>query len=371
MQRRSTPTPRGPSLQGLPRLEARVQPPVAVVLGSPRSTAALVAELPTRAVTCYQMDLYQADRLREEIAQVGHGEQVVTAPDLWDLPADFATVLYPAPHGGERLLKLDMLEQAFHILRPGGQLLVLSPYASDQLFLPALKKVFGRVHQTPTTGGNVFWCQREGDRPRRRHEVTFQARIGSDTLRFLSRPGVFSHGRLDEGARALLEVAEIEPGDRVLDLGCGCGANGCFAARRAARPRALTEARSGLLSLSVLTEPAPAGVTTFVDSNVRAVALAALNARANGVPSFETVASSRLTELPDGGFDVVLANPPYFAHDSIARLFTERGLSLLRRGGRFYLVTKQAGRIGSFVADAFGEVEMQERRGYTVFAAVR
>src|SRR5262245_19897794 len=125
MRRRPSAANRRPSLQGLAKLADRLVSPVAVVLGSPAPTAALVAELPTRAVTCYQMDLYQADRLREELAELGQGEQVVTAPDLWDLPADFATVIYPAPHGGERILKLDMLEQAFHILRPGGTLIVL------------------------------------------------------------------------------------------------------------------------------------------------------------------------------------------------------------------------------------------------------
>ncbi len=364
MGRRPTEARRGPSLQGVPRLEGRIQPPVAVILGAPAATAALVAELPTRDVTCYQMDLYQADRLREELAQLGQGEQVVTAPDLWDLPPHFETVVYPAPRGGERILKLDMLEQAYHGLRPGGHFIVLSPFPSDDFFPAALKKAFGRAHNTPHAGGTLFWCRREGDRPRRRHEVTFQARVGDDTLRFLSRPGTFSYGRLDEGARALLEAAEIEPGDRVLDLGCGCGTNGCFAARRGAAPRGRQ------LSLAVLSEPAPPGVT-FVDSNVRAVALAALNARANGVPSFETVASSGLAELSDTRFDVVLANPPYYAQDSIARLFTERGLALLRRGGRFYLVTKQAGRIGSQVAETFGEVEVVARRGYEVFVAVR
>src|SRR5262245_28765510 len=349
MRRRPSEANRWPSLQGLARLEPHLQPPFAVVLGPAAATAGLVAALSSRAVTCYQMDLYQADRLREELAEVGQGEQVVTAPDLWDLPADFTTVIYPAPRGGERILKLDMIEQAFHVLRPGGHLVVLSPFQGDQLFPAALKKVFGKVQNTARDGGTVFWCRREGDRPRRRHEVTFSAKVGDDKLRFVSRPGVFSYGRFDDGARALVETMHVEPGDRVLDLGCGCGTNGCFAARRSA-----AVGRGGTLSLPVLSGGAAAGRTTFVDSNVRAVARAGLNAAANGRTGFETVASSRLEELPEEGFDVVLANPPYYAHDSIAWLFTERGLALLRPGGRFYLVSKQAGRMGEQVADVFG-----------------
>ncbi len=45
-------------------------------------------------------------------------------PDLWDLPADFGTAVYMPARGGERELKIDMVEQAFHVLRPGSALAV-------------------------------------------------------------------------------------------------------------------------------------------------------------------------------------------------------------------------------------------------------
>src|SRR5262249_10558005 len=158
---------------------------------------------------CYQMDLYQAERLRQELADRTVAASVVTAPDLWDLPEPLQTLVYPVPQGGERILKLDMLEQAFHTLRPHGRLIVLSPYEKDELIAASLKKIFGRVH---SPGGAAFWAQRERDRPRRRHEVTFQVSRGElPSLRFLSRPGVFAYGRFDDGARALVEIAEVEP----------------------------------------------------------------------------------------------------------------------------------------------------------------
>jgi 16S rRNA (guanine1207-N2)-methyltransferase len=321
---------------------------VAVVLGSPGEAARIVAALGGPDVTCYQMDLYQAERLREALAEQGLAARVVTAPDLWDLPADFQTVLYPAARGSERALKIDMVEQAYHVLRPRGTLVVWSPYETDQLFPGLLKKVFGRVHTPEGVGTTVTWSLRDGDRPRRRHEVTFQAHVGDfPSLRFVSRPGVFSYGRFDDGARALVETMLVEPGDRVLDLGCGCGTNGAFASQR-----------SG-----------PDGRVTFVDSNVRATALAELNARANGVPAFDVMASSGAEGLPDWAFDVALANPPYFAQGSIARLFLERSRALLRPGGRLYLVTRQPNQVGELVVEVFGGAEAVERRGYTVFGA--
>jgi 16S rRNA (guanine1207-N2)-methyltransferase len=296
------------------------------------------------------MDLYQAERLSAELEEHGLAARVTAAPDLWDLPQPVQTLVYPVPERGERALKLDMLEQAFHALRPHGRLVVLTPYEKDQFIPTALKKVFGRVHAPAAGEGVLFWVQRDGDRPRRRHEVAFQVSRGeAPSLRFVSRPGTFSYGRFDDGARALVESAEVRPGDAVLDLGCGCGTNGVIA---------------GLST-------GPEGSVGFIDSNVRAVALAALNAQANGLTAFRAVASSDVSGLPEESFDVALANPPYYAQLSIAQLFIDRGAELLRPGGRFYLVTKQPDQVGPLAAETFGTTQVVLRRGYTVLCAER
>jgi 16S rRNA (guanine1207-N2)-methyltransferase len=326
----------------------RLRPPLAIVLGAPREVVELLSMLGIEGATCFQMDLYQAARLRDELARQNVAASVATRADLWDLPADFQSVLFPSAEGSERELKIDMVEQGFHILRPRGLYMVLSPYEKDQLFPALLKKIFRRVHAT-VAGGTAFWCHRDGERPRRRHEVTFHARLGeAPSLQFLSRPGVFSYTRLDDGARALVESMEINPADRILDMGCGCGANGCFGARQAG----------------------PDGSVVFVDSNLRAVALAEHNARLNGIERFETVASADMNELASRSFDVVLANPPYYAQSTIAQLFIEKAESLLRPGGRLYLVTRQADQVGPITAERFGRTDVMERRGYVILSAV-
>src|SRR5947209_730415 len=116
-------------------LGTRARAPFGILMGSPVEAADLALGLASREITCYQMDLYQAERLELELGQFDLETRVVTAPDLWDLPADFQTLLYPVPRGGERGLKLDLIEQAFHVLRPHGILVVLSPYEKEQ-FLP-------------------------------------------------------------------------------------------------------------------------------------------------------------------------------------------------------------------------------------------
>src|SRR5690349_12636871 len=112
----------------------KLKPPVGVILGSPAEVAELVGVLPSSDVTCYQMDLFQADRLRHDLKESGNFAEVVTAADLWDLSAPLQTLVYPVPLGGERALKLDMIEQGFHALQAGGTLAVLSPYDRDEFF---------------------------------------------------------------------------------------------------------------------------------------------------------------------------------------------------------------------------------------------
>ncbi len=110
---------------------------------------------------------------------------------------------------------------------------------------------------------------------------------------------------------------------------------------------------------------------TFVDSNVRAVALAEANARAADLTDFQAVAAVRLEGLPDRAFDVIMTNPPYYAQNAIARLFVERSKSLLKPAGRFYLVTKQFDQIEPIVRETLGEPELFESRGYIILAVTR
>jgi 16S rRNA (guanine1207-N2)-methyltransferase len=88
------------------------------------------------------MDRFQAARLADILTTRSRSATIETRPDLWDLanPPGLQTLIYPVPYGGERALKLDMVEQAYHVLAPHGVLIVLSPYDKDDLFPPALKR---------------------------------------------------------------------------------------------------------------------------------------------------------------------------------------------------------------------------------------
>ncbi len=330
----------------------RVKPPVCVALGPPWPVANLVGllDLPESEVTCVQFDLHQTARVRECLAEVGAPAEVVTLPDLWDLPQRFGSVIFPASAHADRELKLDIVEQAYHILQPGGLFLALSEYEKDSQFSRWQKKVYGKCGETPSSEiGMAFFSTRPAEEAkRRRHEIEFHASIGEGpSMTFVSRPGTFSYGRFDNGSRAMLEVTEVHEGDNILDLGCGNGAVGCLAAGQAG----------------------PTGRVTFIDSSLRAVALAELNAKANGTPNPKFIASTRLEGLAPNSFDVILANPPYYAKSEITRLFVEGTRDLLKPGGRYYIVTKMPTAVMPLIFDTYGDCSVIENRGYSVVLA--
>src|SRR5262245_23199790 len=94
---------------------ARVTPPVCIALGPPRPTALLVEALNGVETVCFQLDLHPAEKLRYFLGERKIAAEVVTSADLWDLPQRFNTVLFPAAAHAERDLKLDVIEQAYHV----------------------------------------------------------------------------------------------------------------------------------------------------------------------------------------------------------------------------------------------------------------
>ena len=50
---------------------------------------------------------------------------------------------------------------------------------------------------------------------------TLSVRVLGETLTLRTRPGLFSPEHVDRGTLAMLSRAELRPGMRVMDLGCG------------------------------------------------------------------------------------------------------------------------------------------------------
>ncbi len=60
----------------------------------------------------------------------------------------------------------------------------------------------------------------------------FDIELNGIPMVFETRPGLFAPGGLDRGTRAMLSCVSFSPADKVLDLGCGYGVVGIYAAKR-------------------------------------------------------------------------------------------------------------------------------------------
>jgi 16S rRNA (guanine1207-N2)-methyltransferase len=166
----------------------------------------------------------------------------------------------------------------------------------------------------------------------------FKTTIDRREYTVCSRPGVFSGDGLDPGAAALIAAMKINPGDSVLDLGCGTGIVGIVAATRTA-PK----------------------LVWLVDVDSDAVASAAETARANGLEGVTVQASDSVESVGDRRFDVVVTNPPFHVGRSteldVAREFIRASAAVMQPKGSTYVVANRFLPYESTMAEVFGRVE--------------
>ena len=165
-------------------------------------------------------------------------------------------------------------------------------------------------------------------------------------LRFETSPTLFSPRELDEGSLALLSQVSIEQGDKVLDLGCGYGLLGIFAAKFT-RPEAVF----------------------LLDRDEAAIDCAKRNIVLNGVEGAVCAVSEGFHDFHEAGFTKILCNPPYHADFSVARHFIEKGFNRLAVGGTMWMVTKRGPWYRNKLRAIFGSVRVHSVRSYLVFEA--
>ena len=143
-------------------------------------------------------------------------------------------------------------------------------------------------------------------------ERAIQVELAGVRADFCTDAGVFSRDGLDFGSRLLIETVHPLLHGRVLDMGCGWGAIGVLLARLC-----------------------PDAQITMADINERAVALAARNARQNGV-SAETLVSDGYENIAPS-FDAIVTNPPIRAGKQTVYRILDEAKTRLAPGGRLFL----------------------------------
>lgn len=304
-------------------------------------------QLPQAAVYCHYLDLYQAEQARRSIKERPENLSIGCAADFPQSEVDL--VAFPFSAQGEAELTRERIQAGYELLAVGGQMLASTDNRRDHWLHEQMAKLFGKVVRHTADSGAVYRGKKhEPLKKRKSFAAEFVFRDRDHLIRAYSRPGVFSHRRIDPGARQLLNAMEVTAATRVVDIGCG----------------------SGVLSLAAALR-APNVEVHAVDSNARAIECVDRGAAMNGLKNIHATLNASGEYEGQGTFDLVLANPPYYAAFQIARLFACAGHTALRRGGRILMVTKSPDWYRENMPNWFADVQIESSKEYYIVRAVK
>lgn len=316
-------------------------------LGQGRFAAAVATEHPECSATCFYLDIYLAEQARRAYADGPANLAVHCAADLPTEETD--VVAFPLPAGGEAELARDFMQAGYLALRNGGRMLTASNDPRDKWLHEQMQSLFPKVTRRDAGDGVVYLGTKKGPLKKiKNFESEFAFRDQGRLIRTISRPGVFSHRRLDGGARALMNTMEVRAGDRVVDMGCGSGAVSFAAALRAE------------------------GVhVQAVDSNARAVSCTRRGAELNGLERIQVKLDAEGQCDNPGTHDLFVCNPPYFSHYRISEIFLQSGVRALKPRGMIQVVAKHVDWYLERMPELFDDVAVVPSGEYRVVTGRR
>jgi len=269
---------------------------------------------------------------------------------LADLPAkDFDLALLPLQTSGEQELARDFLQQCYDRLRVGGTLITSVDNPKDRWLHEQLKGYEKSVKVRPFEDAMVYFIEKSKPLKKLKDfSCPLAYRDCDELVQLITRPGVFSHRQLDNGARQLLDAVDVYPQARLIDIGCG----------------------SGSVALGLAMRD-PSAVIHAVDSNARAIWCVEQGSRLNKLSNVTTELNANGMYEAPGTFDMALANPPYFGDFQIAEKFIEAAHRSLRPGGRLVLVTKQPSWYEENLVRWFHDSEVFPSRRYHIVSGVK
>ncbi len=282
---------------------------------------------PDSHVTCWYLDQFQAFRATEHMTfadeKLGPAKVLPSNIEIActaDLPIrEYQLAFIPLVSTGEAELSRDFLQQMFHQLSIGGRLAVSVDNPDDRWVHDQLKGFEKSVKVRKFDDAVVYMIDKKTPLKKLKDfscELAF--RDCDELIQLITRPGVFSHRQLDNGARQLLDAVDVFPGARLLDIGCG----------------------SGSVTLGIAKRD-PSARVHAVDSNARSLACLSRSLDLNGITNVTMELNHDGVSGEPDQFDMALANPPYFGDFRIAEKFIATAYRALRPGGRLVLVTKQ------------------------------
>ena len=275
-----------------------------------------------------------------------------------DPPVDeYDTIIFPTDSKGSSEFTRDLLQSAANMLKPTGRLIISTNNPKDHWLLDHLKETFGRTTIIKDKAG-VCYIARKKDKPNKQKnfDCEFAFRDGETLIPCASRPGVFSHRRVDAGARALIRSLNLLEHDKrwskrpprsIVEMGCGCGSVATATALRFPMARVIA-----------------------VDSHARAIQSSERTAALNDAKNVVFLLDSGGNVPEPGTHDLFLCNPPYYSDFRISELFLQAAVESLRPGGRLHLVSKLTDWHHNRMIEIFANAEVHRLGDYDVITSV-
>lgn len=319
----------------------------ATTVGRAQAAVALAQASPSSAVDCWFLDLFQQQLAMQALGGAVANLSLCCEADLPPGPFQMAVLL--TSKSGEAEVARDQLQGATLALEIGGTLVAAVDNPRDQWLREQLSELFPKVTVRSYEDATVYVARKQAELKKvRDFRCEFTFRDGERVLRAVSRPGVFAHRRLDPGARQLIDATQVSSGMRVLDIGCGAGT---VAIALAARE--------------------PSAYVHAVDSNARAIEATLAGAALNELSNVTAELSCDGNYRGAGEYDLVVANPPYYADNRIAELFVNAAHRSLRPGGRLIVVAKHGDWYAATMPANWDDVDCRQTKNYVIITATR
>ena len=312
---------------------------------------------PESHVTCWFLDQFHAFRASEHMRlpdeTSGPAKEMPTNVEIActaDLPTqEYHLAMIPMVSSGEAELSRDFLQQMFNQLAIGGRLVVSVDNPDDRWLHDQMKGFEKSVKVRKFSDAVVYMIDKTTPLKKLKDfscELAF--RDCEELIQLITRPGVFSHRQLDNGARQLLDAVDVYPGARLLDIGCG----------------------SGSVTLGIAKRD-PSAIVHAVDSNSRSLSCLTRSLKLNGINNVTMELNHTGVYGDANQFDMALANPPYFGDFRIAEKFIAAAHRSMRPGGRLVLVTKQPNWYRENLERWLIECDVFESRRYHIVSGVK